>query len=99
MSELQEGRGFRASVDGVEVLLVRAGDTVFAVANRCTHQGAPLDRGTVRLAGSPHTVTCPAHGSTFDLESGGVTRGPATQPLPAYEARIVEGVVEVRPKP
>ena len=42
----------------------------FAVGNQCTHQGAGLDKGVVKIAGSVKTVTCPAHGSTFNLETG-----------------------------
>ncbi len=96
-AELREAKGARVNVDGVDVLLVRSGDGVFAVGNRCTHQGAPLDKGTVKLAGSLRTVTCPVHGSTFDLGSGRVLRGPATKPLLAFEGRTNGDTVEVRP--
>jgi len=69
------------------------------VASRCTHQGAPLDRGIVKLAGSDPTVTCPAHGSVFSLLDGAVRRGPATQPVRSFETRIGDGmVVELRPR-
>ena len=35
-------------------------------------------------------------GSTFDLTSGKVLRGPATDPVPAFETRAIDGVVEIR---
>jgi nitrite reductase/ring-hydroxylating ferredoxin subunit len=85
-------------VDGTDVLIVRAGDRVFAIGNRCTHQGAPLDRGVARADGPMPTVTCPAHGSVFSLEDGAVRRGPAAAPVPAYEARVADGALEVRPR-
>ncbi|WP_298755029.1 Rieske (2Fe-2S) protein, partial [uncultured Nocardioides sp.] len=41
----------------------------------CTHQGCPVD--SVSDAG----ISCPCHGSIFDLSSGAPTAGPATSPL------------------
>jgi nitrite reductase/ring-hydroxylating ferredoxin subunit len=97
-SELRDGKGVQVGLETGDVLLVRAGDVVFAVANHCTHQGAPLHRGTVSLTGSLKTVTCPVHGSMFGLEDGRVVRGPAARPLVACEARIAGDAVEVRPR-
>jgi nitrite reductase/ring-hydroxylating ferredoxin subunit len=98
VDDLSEGTATRVTVGDATVLLVRSGDRVFAIGNRCTHQGAPLDRGPVKVSGSLATVTCPAHGSVFGLENGKVLRGPAMKPVDAYETRVVEGMVEVRPR-
>ena len=80
------------------ILMLRSADTLFAVANRCTHQGAPLDRGVAKPLDSVPTVTCPAHGSVFSLADGHVRRGPAVTPIQAFEARVHEGSVELRPR-
>jgi nitrite reductase/ring-hydroxylating ferredoxin subunit len=80
------------------VLLVRGGDEFFAIGAQCTHQGAPLDRGVVKLAGSVRTVTCPAHGSMFDLATGRVMRPPAMKPEPVYDVKVEDGRVFVRPR-
>lgn len=93
---LPENRAVRGSADGTPVLLVRAGDRIFALANRCPHQGAPLDKGVVNVRGSPATVTCPAHGSMFDLGTGRVVRPPATKPVDAFETKVAGGRVFVR---
>ncbi len=98
LDDLIEAKAARVTVGDAMVLLVRSGDRVFAIGNRCTHQGAPLDRGPVKISGSLATVTCPAHGSVFRLEDGKVMRGPAMKPVDAYETRVVEGTVEVRPR-
>ena len=74
----------------------RVGDAVvFNVAGKfcatqatCTHRGGPLGQG--KLDGS--TVTCPLHGSQFDVCSGDVLRGPAMEPLMTYRV-VVEGDV------
>jgi nitrite reductase/ring-hydroxylating ferredoxin subunit/uncharacterized membrane protein len=93
-SELPEGKLTSATVDGVEVLLYRRGTTVMALNDRCSHRGCPLHRGQV----GGGAVTCPCHGSTFNLEDGSIVRGPATAAQPAYQARIQEGKIEIRPR-
>ena len=96
LDDLPEATAARVTVGDATVLLVRSGDRVFAIGNRCTHQGAPLDRGPVKVSGSLATVTCPAHGSVFRLGDGKEMRGPAMKPVDTYETRIVEGTVEIR---
>jgi nitrite reductase/ring-hydroxylating ferredoxin subunit len=96
LDELPDRRPKMVTVDGNQVLLVRSGDEVFAIGNRCTHMGAPLAKGPVTFAGSLRTVRCPLHGSTFDLSSGKVMKGPATQPVPAFETRLTDDVIEIR---
>jgi nitrite reductase/ring-hydroxylating ferredoxin subunit len=96
LDSLLDRRPARVAVDGVDVLVVRDGERLFAIGNRCTHQGAPLSKGRVTFAGSVAQVTCPAHGSTFDLETGRVMRAPAVQPEPAYDCRVSDGMIEIR---
>jgi Ferredoxin subunits of nitrite reductase and ring-hydroxylating dioxygenases len=98
LEDLPDSKARRADLDGVAVLLYRAGERLFAIGNRCTHQGAPLDRGPVRVGGSEATVTCPAHGSVFRLTDGAVVRAPAHDPVPAFEVRVLEGRIELRAK-
>lgn len=94
--ELPDRKATRVDAFDIGVLLFRIDDGIFAIADRCTHQGAPLHRGVVRSAGSDPMVTCPAHGSVFSLADGRVHRGPATQSVQAFEARVNEGMVELR---
>jgi nitrite reductase/ring-hydroxylating ferredoxin subunit len=64
------------------------GGRLFATQSKCTHRQGPLSEGD--LEGS--TVTCPWHGSQFDVSTGAVVRGPATEALKTY-AVVVEGDV------
>ena len=96
--DLVDRKGVRVSVNGESILLVKAEDVVFAIGSQCTHQGAPLDKGVVKIAGSVRTVTCPAHGSMFRLDDGKVMRPPATKPVPAYDVKVQDGRVFVRPR-
>jgi len=95
--ELPLDRAVRAEVGDLQLFLYRTSDRIFALDNRCTHIGGPLHRGVVRAHIAQPTVTCPVHGSTFWLTDGRVVRGPATRPQPVYEARVNEGMIEVRP--
>jgi nitrite reductase/ring-hydroxylating ferredoxin subunit/uncharacterized membrane protein len=91
-SEVQEGTPKLARVRDTEVVLVRDGGAIRALAERCTHRGGPMHRGEVEGG----TITCPWHGSVFTLVDGSVVRGPATAPQPCYETRVRDGKVEVR---
>jgi len=97
LEDLPEGRAKRVMVHDDPLLLYRSGERIFAIGARCTHQGAPLERGPVKVGGSLATVTCPAHGSMFSLTDGAVMRGPATKPVPAYRIRVVSGNIETQP--
>ena len=96
LGDVPEGKATRVSLEGVNVLLARDGERVFAIADRCTHQGAPLSKGSIRFSGSLATVTCPVHGSQFALDSGRVMRGPATTPVAAYDVKVNDDVVYIR---
>ena len=98
VEELIERRATRKVVTGQQVLVLRDDDHVFAIGNQCTHQGAGLDRGVVKISGSVKTVTCPAHGSMFNLETGKPMRPPATKPVPVYDVKVEDGRVYVRPR-
>ena len=91
-SRLQEGEPAGARADGLGVVLVRRGGRVHALADRCSHRGCSLHKGTLNDDG---TLTCPCHGSTFALD-GSLVKGPATSPQPAFDVRSNEGRLEVR---
>lgn len=48
----------------------------------CTHQGCTVS------GVSNGVITCPCHGSQFDIATGAVRQGPATQPLPAKSVSV-----------
>ena len=88
-----EGEELReVTVDGVPVLLARRRNgEVCALANTCTHLGGPLAEGSR----DGDTVTCPWHGSRFDLRTGAVVQGPAVFAQPRIAARVREGKIEI----
>jgi 3-phenylpropionate/trans-cinnamate dioxygenase ferredoxin subunit len=68
--ELKDGTMKEVAVRGNEILLARVDGRYYAVDNRCTHMGGKLSGG--KLEGT--VVTCPRHGSQFDLKNGHVVR-------------------------
>lgn len=69
-SEIEDQTMKAVSIGGREIVLARVADTHYAAENRCPHMGGRLSQGT--LEGT--IVTCPLHGSQFDLTSGEVVR-------------------------
>jgi len=65
-SDLVEGTMKTVSVDGQEVLLARTRDGFYATGNVCPHMKGILSEGTLE----GNIVTCPRHGSQFDVRNG-----------------------------
>lgn len=82
-------------VGDTPVLLVRDGDEVLALHDRCSHRGCSLADGEIE----DDAIVCPCHGSRFDLRSGVIQRGPATAPQPVLQTRVRSGHIEVRAAP
>ncbi len=103
LDELPPGSMREVVVAGVPILIVRDADRVYAVGARCTHRGGPLADGTLR----GKVVTCPWHGSQWNVGTGRALCGPYDIPvlsrlwglllprLPTYLVRIDHGSVQV----
>ncbi len=102
---VEGGTARKVEVEGHEFLVVRLGDDVFITDARCPHLNGDLSRGTLEDS----VVTCPRHGSQFDVRDGSVVRwtnlGDALRtvasivrhprPLRTYEVEVVDGMVRV----
>jgi 3-phenylpropionate/trans-cinnamate dioxygenase ferredoxin component len=91
LADLPPGEKTTVELAGVPVLLVNDGGEVRAVENRCSHMDSPLDCGRVRLG----WISCPAHGARFDLVTGAALTGPASEAVPVFAVRVIEGMIEV----
>ena len=65
-AELPANKMILVVVGGKEVLLANIDGSYYAIANKCTHLGGSLTKGS--LEGS--IVTCPRHGARFDVKTG-----------------------------
>ena len=68
--DLTDGTMKKYQVQGTEILIARVEGIYYAAQNKCPHFGGDLSKG--KLEGT--TVTCPRHGSQFNLTDGSVVR-------------------------
>jgi len=99
-ADLTDGAMLTGHVGGDEVLLVRHGATVSAVAAHCTHYHGPLADGLV----VGNTIRCPWHHACFDLGTGEALAAPALSPLACWQVeerggRIFVGAKKEQPAP
>ena len=92
MEDLEEGKLTRIDVAGIPAVLLKQGDTMYAIGAVCSHLGGPLDEGTCEDG----EVTCPWHGSRFNMSDGGVVNGPAVYAQLTFAVRVREGKIELR---
>src|SRR5215467_3542274 len=69
--------------DGKQVLVIAQEGRLFAIANRCPHEGYPLSEGTV---GPGCVLTCNWHNWKFELETGTALYG--RDPVRTYPTAI-----------
>jgi nitrite reductase/ring-hydroxylating ferredoxin subunit/uncharacterized membrane protein len=90
--KLVEGKLTRVDASGIPAVLLKQGRTIYAIGATCSHQGGPLDEGSVKDS----VVTCPWHGSSFCMVDGSVVNGPAVYAEPTFAVRVRNGNVELR---
>jgi len=93
LDELAPNSATRFEVAGRPVAVVRIGDDVYAIGDTCSHAEVSLSEGEVSC--DDKEIECWKHGSTFSLVTGEPQSLPATQPVPVYVARVVDGTVEI----
>ncbi len=78
-----EGHLTHATANGVDEVLTRHQGRVVALADRCTHRGAPLHEGQLHYG----AIVCPWHQSIFRLADGSIVQNPATRPELSFDTR------------
>jgi 3-phenylpropionate/trans-cinnamate dioxygenase ferredoxin component len=70
-SDLTPGSMKRVVHDGQEILLANVDGSFYAAQERCPHLRGHLSQGTLQDG----IVTCPRHGSRYDVRTGQAVRG------------------------
>jgi nitrite reductase/ring-hydroxylating ferredoxin subunit len=65
-NDVPDGRAISIKREGVRLVLARSGESFFAAEDRCPHLGWSFSGGKV----TGTVVTCPWHGSKYDLRTG-----------------------------
>ena len=87
----EPGTMMALEVGGERVAIANVDGTVYAFGDACPHRQCSLAEGT--LAGT--VVTCPCHGSQFDVTTGERLRGPAVRAIPVFAVRDDDGALHV----
>ncbi len=93
--EIPPGGALAVSVNGRTIAIFNVDGALYAVDDTCTHEYAPLAQG----ARHGEIVTCPKHGSRFNVRTGRVLSLPAVVPLSTYPVKVEDGQVYVLPEP
>ena len=94
VNEIPDGKMKHTEVDGEEVLIANVGGKFYALSDRCGHMNALLSMGNMK----GNTVTCPFHGSRFDVISGKklsepiLTPSQEMEPLPQTWQKYLEHI-------
>jgi NADPH-dependent 2,4-dienoyl-CoA reductase/sulfur reductase-like enzyme/nitrite reductase/ring-hydroxylating ferredoxin subunit len=92
LQDIRDGSAYAGKVGDDDVIIVRSGDALFAVAAACTHYSGPLADGLV----VGETIRCPLHHACFDLRTGAALRAPALDALACWRVERVGDTVYVR---
>lgn len=111
LSAFAEGRWTPVQVAGRVVGVFNAGGRLYAVRDKCPHEGAPLCvrplTGTM-LPSAPRelcwgledrVLTCPWHGWQFDVHTGEMLFGTGGRRLTTYAVTVADGQVLLDPTP
>jgi len=91
LDELNGRQPVKRMLGDVPVVIIRDGERVHVLADRCSHLSGPLSDGDFHDG----CLTCPWHGSSFRVSDGTVARGPATAPQPVFDTRVTSGIIQV----
>ena len=87
ITALPSGEPKQYQVDRWDILVVRLGDDVYAMENRCTHDDEGLLGGELEN----DAIVCPRHGAKFCLKTGEALCPPAYEPVRTFEVQCREG--------
>jgi 3-phenylpropionate/trans-cinnamate dioxygenase ferredoxin subunit len=93
VDELPPGASRIIEANGRKVGVFNAGDQLYAIEDRCSHDDGPLAEGP--FDSERRTVECPRHGSLFDLETGRPKTLPAYLPVDTFPVRVEDGVIKL----
>jgi nitrite reductase/ring-hydroxylating ferredoxin subunit len=84
LDKVPAGKTHLVFLNGKAAAVYNVGGEFYATSDACTHAGGPLSEGELEGV----KVTCPWHGSCFNVTDGAVLRGPAVTPVRSYRVNI-----------
>jgi len=94
LDDLEEG-GMRVFEDigDYGIVVCRVNGELYALEDNCSHADTPLSEGRLRS----HNLTCPLHGTSFDVRTGEHSGPPAYEGVPCFKVEVDSGVAVAFP--
>ena len=94
LDDLQDGemRVFE-DIGDYGIVVCRVGGELYAIEDNCSHADTPLSEGRLRS----HNLTCPLHGTSFDVRTGEHSGPPAYEGVPCFKVKVEDGVAVAFP--
>jgi len=87
LTDIPEGQPVAAKAGAQSLVVLRTGETVYALHAQCAHAGGPLAEGKL----VDGCIECPWHQSRYRMSDGKRVQGPTTYDQPRYDVRAAEG--------
>jgi 3-phenylpropionate/trans-cinnamate dioxygenase ferredoxin component len=81
--DLTDEHSLTVEIDDVPIVIARCGNELYAVEDRCSHDGQSLTGADIEAC----EIICPRHGARFCLKSGAALTPPAYEPLRTFNVR------------
>lgn len=91
VADIPPGSAKLVEVEGKRIAFFNVGGRFYAIDDTCPHRGGPLSEGTLQ----GEVVTCPWHGSKFNVTTGAVLTPPARDGVSRYSVRDSGGELSV----
>jgi 3-phenylpropionate/trans-cinnamate dioxygenase ferredoxin subunit len=92
LNALESGTMRNVQVGKKKIVVIRQGDELYALEDRCSHENYPLSDGFLEEG----KIACAMHGAEFDLKTGEALALPAYENVNTYVVRVNDGMVEVQ---
>ncbi|MEW6411532.1 MAG: non-heme iron oxygenase ferredoxin subunit [Candidatus Zixiibacteriota bacterium] len=92
IDDIPKGKMKAFEVNHTRIVVINGDDGIYALADECSHDYAPISSGHVRRG----EVVCPRHGARFDIRTGEVKAPPAVVGIDTYPTRVENGRILVK---
>ncbi len=89
--EIAPGKAKMVEVEGRKIALFNLERSYWAIDDTCPHRGGPLSEGEVER----EVVTCPWHGSEFNIKTGEVLIPPARVGVKSYKVQVEDSIIMI----